>query len=81
MKKRTLLQHIFDQWTTVPPVTKEDLDGKTVVVVGANTGIGFETCKHFAFMNPARIIMVCRSEERGTAATKSISASSFSTER
>ncbi|KAF9020270.1 short-chain dehydrogenase [Hymenopellis radicata] len=70
MTKRTLLEHIRDQWTAVPPVAKVDLSGKIVVVVGANTGIGFETCKHFASMNPTRIIMVCRSEERGAAAIK-----------
>lgn len=32
---------------------------------GANTGIGFETVKHFASMNAARIILACRSAARG----------------
>lgn len=59
------------QWTAAPPLEKADLTGKTVVVVGANTGIGFEASKHFATMNPARLIMACRSQEKGTAAVTS----------
>ncbi|KAJ7094120.1 hypothetical protein C8R44DRAFT_835401 [Mycena epipterygia] len=51
-----------------PPVLKADLRGQTVCVLGANTGIGFQACKHFATMNPARIILACRSETRGQAA-------------
>ena len=47
------------------------LTGKTVVVVGANTGIGYEAAKHFASMNPDRLIMACRSQERGNAAVTS----------
>ncbi|KAL4254011.1 NAD(P)-binding domain superfamily protein, partial [Pleurotus pulmonarius] len=56
------------QWRRVPPVEKDDLSGKTVVVIGANTGIGYETAKHFATMNPARLIMGCRNQEKGAAA-------------
>lgn len=39
------------------------LDGKTVIVTGSNTGIGYETAKAIAFMG-AHTIMACRSEER-----------------
>ncbi|CAL1707381.1 unnamed protein product [Somion occarium] len=46
------------------PVVKADLSGKTVVIVGSNTGIGFEAAKHFARMNPARVICTCRSQEK-----------------
>ncbi|KAF9492244.1 NAD(P)-binding protein [Pleurotus eryngii] len=56
------------QWTRVPPVEKGDFTGKTVVVIGANTGIGYETAKHFATMNPARLIMGCRNQAKGTKA-------------
>ena len=47
------------------PALYSDLTGKTVMVVGANTGIGFETAKHFAQMNPKRLILACRSEKKG----------------
>ncbi|KAF7364068.1 hypothetical protein MSAN_01065600 [Mycena sanguinolenta] len=52
------------------PVVKADLTGKTVCVLGANTGIGFETCKHFANMNAGRIVLACRSQTRGQVAVE-----------
>jgi len=59
---------ICDQWTKVPPVVTADLAGKTVMVIGANTGLGFEATKHFARMNPARLILGCRNPTKGEAA-------------
>ncbi|KAG1730894.1 hypothetical protein EDB19DRAFT_1739666 [Suillus lakei] len=46
--------------------------GKTVLVVGANVGIGLEASKHFARMQPARLIIACRSEAKGKAALAEI---------
>ena len=40
------------------------LDGKTVIVTGGNTGIGLETAVDLAKRN-ARVILACRSVERG----------------
>jgi retinol dehydrogenase 12 len=54
-----------------PPITKVDLSGKVVVVTGANTGLGYDAAKHFAGMNPKKLILACRSEERGKEALKS----------
>ena len=48
----------------------EDLTGKVVLVTGANIGLGFEAAKHFASMNPERLIIACRSEEKGNQAVK-----------
>ncbi|KAF5316275.1 hypothetical protein D9619_006570 [Psilocybe cf. subviscida] len=66
--KWTISSFIKDQWTAVPPVVQADLTGKTVIVTGANNGIGFEAAKHFARMNPGKLILACRSKERGQAA-------------
>ncbi|KAG9310805.1 hypothetical protein JVU11DRAFT_8657 [Chiua virens] len=66
------LQLIINQWSTVPPVEFVDLTGKTVLVVGANSGIGFEAAKHFARMNPSKLILACRSETKGNAALAEI---------
>ncbi|SJK99042.1 uncharacterized protein ARMOST_02326 [Armillaria ostoyae] len=74
MPKRSFLTFLQDQRKTMPPVVKVDLSGKTVIVVGANTGLGFRATKHFATMNPERIIMACRNEERGQAALERLKA-------
>ncbi|KAJ6537643.1 hypothetical protein B0H19DRAFT_961692 [Mycena capillaripes] len=67
-----LLARIKSQTGKQPPVVKADLTGKTVCVLGANTGIGFQAVKHFATMNPARIILACRSQTRGQEAVKKL---------
>ena len=48
-----------------------DLTGKTIVVTGANTGLGYESVKAFA-RNGANVVMACRSIEKGEAARKQI---------
>ena len=52
-----------------------ELAGKTVLVIGGNGGIGFEACKHFAKMSPARLVIACRSRERGQTAIEGMSSS------
>ena len=68
MGRLTFLGFIQDQWWKVAPVEHVDLAGKTVVVVGANVGLGFEAAKHFASMNPTRLVLGCRSQEKGQVA-------------
>jgi NAD(P)-dependent dehydrogenase (short-subunit alcohol dehydrogenase family) len=48
-----------------------DLTGKTIIVTGANTGLGFESVKVFA-QNGANVVMACRSIEKGEVARKKI---------
>jgi retinol dehydrogenase 12 len=62
------LQHVQNLWWNVAPVEHVDLTGKTVVIIGANVGLGFEAAKHFASMNPKRLVLGCRSQEKGQAA-------------
>ncbi|KAJ7104422.1 hypothetical protein B0H15DRAFT_926349 [Mycena belliarum] len=73
--KFNMLSLVKSQMFAPPPVLHADLTGKTVLVVGANTGIGFEAAKHFATMNPARLILACRSQSKGQAALENIKAS------
>jgi retinol dehydrogenase-12 len=68
MSRFSLLRFLRSQYTTLPPVEHVDLSGKTVMVVGANTGLGFEASKHFARMNPAHLVLACRSKSKGEAA-------------
>ena len=48
-----------------------NLAGKTALVTGANTGIGKEIARDLARLN-ARVLLACRSEERGRAALEEI---------
>ena len=48
-----------------------DLDGKTAVVTGANSGLGFEATKKLA-QNNAEVIMACRGREKGLEAKEEI---------
>ncbi|KAJ7212141.1 short-chain dehydrogenase [Mycena pura] len=59
-----------DQWEKIPLKTR-DLKGRTVLVVGGNTGLGFEASKHLAAMKPQKLIVTSRSP-KGQAAVDSI---------
>ncbi|KAF6753096.1 hypothetical protein DFP72DRAFT_436199 [Ephemerocybe angulata] len=72
MTQWTFSRFASSQWAAVPPVASGDLNGKTIVVIGGNAGIGFEAAKHYCQMNPDKVILACRSEERAEAAVKSL---------
>ena len=51
--------------------SKATLNGKTVIITGANTGIGLETAVDMA-QRGARVILACRSPEKGKAAVQAV---------
>jgi len=57
------------------PIADRSMAGKTVVVTGASSGIGFETARALA-ANGARIVMVVRNRDKGDAAIGKIKAES-----
>jgi len=61
------IQWLRDQFLDLPLVS-EDLEGRIVIVTGANTGLGFECAMHFLRMKPAKLILAVRSIEKGQAA-------------
>ncbi|KAK0200185.1 hypothetical protein DFS33DRAFT_1359473 [Desarmillaria ectypa] len=65
MAPRTHEQWVADQTGPVPAVVTADLSGKTLVLIGANAGLGFEAAKHFARMNPTRLVLTARNEAKG----------------
>ena len=73
MTQKTFWDLVVNQWSRPPPVIRADLTGKTVMVIGANIGLGFEATKHFASMKPARLILACRSEAKAKAAIQGVS--------
>ena len=70
MAKYSFLRFLREQWARPVPLVTRDLTGKVVLITGANVGLGFEAAKHFASMNPERLIIACRSEAKGNQAIK-----------
>jgi NAD(P)-dependent dehydrogenase (short-subunit alcohol dehydrogenase family) len=66
--KKTVSSLWKDHKSPIPAVVHGDLAGQTVIVTGANTGIGFEATKHIASMKPGRLILACRNEAKGRVA-------------
>ena len=65
----------YSQLFVTPPVPSKDLTGKTIIVTGANTGLGKEAARHYVRLNAERVIIACRSLDKGEAAKKDIEAS------
>ena len=67
-----LFQFLRQQFRTLPSVDsfRVDLSGRTVIVVGSNTGLGLEAARHLATMmgraeDGGRLILACRSVQKG----------------
>lgn len=72
MGQKSFLSFIQDQWAHIPPAKHVKLESRTVIVTGANTGLGLQVAKHFAAMQPAKLIMAVRSMDKGQKARKDI---------
>lgn len=57
------------------PYPTVDCTGKTVIVTGGNVGLGCEAARHFVRLNASRVILACRSVEKGEAAKADIESS------
>jgi NAD(P)-dependent dehydrogenase (short-subunit alcohol dehydrogenase family) len=65
--------YLLDFYVPKPlPVADESHSGKTVVITGANSGVGFETARQLAVTYGARLVLGCRSKPKCDAAEKTI---------
>ena len=63
-------------FVTLPiPSGGPQLTEQTIIVTGANTGLGFEASKHLSRLGVGKLILAVRSESKGDAAKKEILAS------
>ncbi|KAI9647487.1 hypothetical protein NHQ30_003872 [Ciborinia camelliae] len=57
------------------PYPDTSFAGQTIIITGANTGLGLEAARHIVRLGAARVILACRTLSKGEAAAASISAS------
>ncbi|EPE34833.1 NAD(P)-binding Rossmann-fold containing protein [Glarea lozoyensis ATCC 20868] len=62
------------QFTTLPTPTFS-FQNQTIIVTGANTGLGLEAARHFTNLGASKVILACRSLAKGEAACHNIEAS------
>ena len=55
-----------------PPYPEKQHSGQTVIVTGANVGLGLEAARHFTRLNAEKVVLAVRSTEKGEIAKKSI---------
>lgn len=63
---------VKSQIFTPLPYPTIDLTGQTVIVTGANTGLGLEAARHFTRLRAAKVILGVRNLDKGETARQSI---------
>jgi NAD(P)-dependent dehydrogenase (short-subunit alcohol dehydrogenase family) len=63
---------LYSQLLVTLPYPTKDFTGQTIIVTGANTGLGFEAAKHFIRLHASKVILAVRSLEKGRLAKESI---------
>ena len=63
---------LYDQLFLTLPNPTADHSGQTIIVTGANVGLGLEAARHFTRLNAEKVVLGVRNLEKGEAAKKSI---------
>ncbi|KAK4548196.1 hypothetical protein LTR36_010065 [Oleoguttula mirabilis] len=67
-----VLSLLRSQLTFHPPIPTSSFTNQTVIVTGANTGLGREAAKHIVQLGAERVILAVRTTSKGEAARKYI---------
>ncbi|KAK4935630.1 hypothetical protein LTR10_023353 [Elasticomyces elasticus] len=68
----SFLSFLHSQFFVTPPYPRTTWEGKTVIVTGANTGLGLEAARHFVRLEADKVILAVRSLDKGEKAKQSI---------
>ncbi|KAF8557655.1 NAD(P)-binding protein [Imleria badia] len=71
MGKFTIRAFLREQWTTIP-IPNADISDKSIVVTGANVGLGLEAAIHLAKLKPKRLLLTTRDEVKGKQAKQDV---------
>lgn len=66
-----VITFFYNQFQRLPK-PKKKFTGKTIIVTGANVGLGLEAARHFARLDAAKVILACRDTEKGERARADI---------
>ncbi|KAF7931137.1 uncharacterized protein EAE97_009346 [Botrytis byssoidea] len=58
------LRLIYSQFIVKVPKPTTSFQGKTIIITGGNTGLGFEAAKYYPKLKASRVILACRSLEK-----------------
>lgn len=64
--------YLYSQLIFTPPKPTKKYTGQTILITGANNGLGLEAARWFVKLNARKVILAVRSLEKGEAAKKSI---------
>lgn len=65
-------QYLYSQLIFTPPKPTQKYSGQTVLITGANIGLGLEAARWFVKLDAQKVILAVRSLEKGEAAKHSI---------
>lgn len=66
------LNFLYSQIFITPKPPTRSFTNETVIVTGANSGLGLEACRHLLRLNCAHLIMACRNTTAGEAARQDV---------
>ncbi|KAI4244369.1 MAG: hypothetical protein LQ352_006840, partial [Teloschistes flavicans] len=69
------MSFLRDQLITSLPYPSTAHTDQTVIITGANVGLGFEAARHYVRLGAAKVILAVRTVEKGEAAKKEIETS------
>ncbi|KAL9077849.1 MAG: hypothetical protein Q9157_003226 [Trypethelium eluteriae] len=67
-----LVTFIYDQLFVTPKYPTQSVAGETIIVTGANVGLGLETARHFYRLGCARMVLAVRTISKGQKAKENI---------
>lgn len=72
MHPLTFAYHLIKGKWVPPKDTKPDLTGRTIIVTGANTGVGYEAAVKFVALGAQKVILAVRTLSKGEDAARKI---------